>query len=133
MRQTKKMKETEDWVDRFIEKHKYPPTYKEIAEGLKISETATFARCRGFRYKLKMNNRTKNKFDIGTFESALKYMKCGGFVKRETTKNETVVILYKNELMFLYEPNGVRFSYYPTNEDLLATDWILLPKGYVTS
>jgi hypothetical protein len=128
MKTTKKTLEAEAWVDRFIEKHKYPPTYKEIAEGLKLSETATFARCRTFREKLNMSKRTKNNFDIGTFESALKYMKGGGFCQRETTKNETVVILHKKELMFLYQPNGIRFSYVPTNEDLLANDWMQLPK-----
>lgn len=127
MKQTKKTIETEKWVDMYIKKHKYPPTYREISKGLNISETASFVRCRTFRDKLKMSKRTKNKFQIGTFESALEYMKCGHKAKREIVKNDTVIIVHKKELMQMCESTGVRYPYQPTNEDILSTDWQQLP------
>lgn len=49
---TAKTIQAEEWVDNYIQAHKYHPTYKEISDGLKISKTAAFHRCRTFRQKL---------------------------------------------------------------------------------
>jgi repressor LexA len=40
---TKKQKRTLDYVSSFIEQHGYSPSYREIANGLKLSSVATVA------------------------------------------------------------------------------------------
>lgn len=52
MKPTEKTIEAEKWVDDYINKHGYPPTYEELAEGLKISKTSAYARARVFRDKM---------------------------------------------------------------------------------
>jgi hypothetical protein len=49
---TLKQKITEQWIDAFIAKYGYPPTYKQIGIGVGISTTAAYERCRHFRDKL---------------------------------------------------------------------------------
>ncbi len=60
------------------------------------------------------------------FSEALTLMKKGVFVKRQVIKNDTVIMIYKNQLMQLCLSTGVRYPYVPTNEDLLAHDWQLI-------
>lgn len=52
---TKKQIETEKWVDEYIEKYKYPPTYQMIKKQFKIDASAAHFRCRNFRDKMKKN------------------------------------------------------------------------------
>lgn len=125
---TTKEKQAEEFVNQFISDHEKPPTYDQISIGLGISKTAAYYRCRSFRTKLGITNTKKYKLGIGTFESAIDYMKSGGFAKRDIVKNETVVFLYKKEFMYLHQPTGIRFPFHPSNEDMITNDWNLLPK-----
>ena len=124
MKITEKTKEAEKWVDDYIDLHQCPPTYKEVAIGLGIKQTAAHFRCRTFRQKLVMSKKTKNTFDVGTFEIALKHLKSGGKVKRSVIQNDTVIVIYKKELVQMSESTGVRYPYVPSNKDILAVDWL---------
>jgi hypothetical protein len=53
---TKKQIETEKWVDEYIEKFNYPPTYQQIQNHFKIDASAAHFRCRNFRDKMRKNN-----------------------------------------------------------------------------
>lgn len=53
---TKKQIETEKWVDEYILKFNYPPTYQQIKEHFKIDASAAHFRCRNFRDKMRKNN-----------------------------------------------------------------------------
>jgi len=57
---TKKTKETEKYVDKYITENGYPPTYQEIVKQFNLNSTnSAYARCRHFRYKMKrVNNNT---------------------------------------------------------------------------
>ena len=50
---TNKQKDAERYVNFYIIAHQKPPTYDELAKYLKIKKTAAYARCKGFRYKMK--------------------------------------------------------------------------------
>lgn len=60
------------------------------------------------------------------FSEALEHLKSNGFVKRDVIKNDTVVVNHKNRLYQMSLNTGVRYPYAPTDEDLLAEDWLLL-------
>lgn len=49
--------ETETYVDEYIQKFAYPPTYKQIRAKFSIGEAAAHARCRSFRDKMKKPTR----------------------------------------------------------------------------
>ena len=49
LKPTAKTLDAEKWVNSYIEKNEYNPTYKEISDGLGISKTAAFYRCRILR------------------------------------------------------------------------------------
>lgn len=52
-KQTKKTKETEVFVDQFIQKNGYPPTYRDIMDEFKLkSFCPAYYRCRHFRSKM---------------------------------------------------------------------------------
>lgn len=53
---TKKQVETEKWVDEYIKKFNYPPTYVMIEKHFKIDASAAHFRCRNFRDKMRKNN-----------------------------------------------------------------------------
>lgn len=61
---------------------------------------------------------------MGTFSIALDGIKRNEFWKREIIKNDTVIICYKNRLYQMSLNAGVRYSYSPTNFDLMAEDWV---------
>lgn len=52
---TQKQVETEKWVDAYIKKNNFPPTYKQVREHFKIDNSAAHSRCRNFRDKMKKN------------------------------------------------------------------------------
>ena len=52
---TSKMLEAEQYVDDYIEKNGEPPTYIIVKQHLNISGTATYARLRRYRHKMKRN------------------------------------------------------------------------------
>lgn len=54
-RKSNKIKEAEAWVDNYIKLNNNPPTYEEVAQGLVISKTAAYARCRFCRKKMKQH------------------------------------------------------------------------------
>ena len=49
LKPTKKTLDAEKWVNNYIKKNGHKPTYQEISNGLGISKTATFYRCRILR------------------------------------------------------------------------------------
>jgi len=114
MKKTKKTIEAEEFVSQFIADNNRQPTFDEISKGLGISKTAAFARC---RFMKKVIN------DTGTFSFALKEVMIGKQVKRQIVKNDTVICLYDKQLVQMSKSTGVRYSYTPSNEDLLALDW----------
>jgi SOS-response transcriptional repressor LexA len=46
---TDKQKEAYDFIREFCDHYGIPPSYDNIAEGLKISKTAAYSRCKPFR------------------------------------------------------------------------------------
>lgn len=60
-----------------------------------------------------------------SFSEALDAMKQGVSVKRKVIKNDTVIIIYKKRLFQLCLSTGIRYSYIPSNKDLLTNDWEL--------
>jgi len=52
---TAKMLEAEQYVDDYIQKNGCPPTYATVRIHLDISGTATYARLRRYRHKMKKN------------------------------------------------------------------------------
>lgn len=67
MSRTKNTVPTELFVDAFIEKNNYPPTYSQVADFFKLSTSQAFARCRPFRHKM---NRYTAKDDLDKMEKA---------------------------------------------------------------
>lgn len=71
---TKKQKRTLDYVSSFIEQHGYSPSYREIANGLKLSSVATVAQhidslvSKGLLTK--GNNSARSLLPVGEIESA---------------------------------------------------------------
>lgn len=63
---------------------------------------------------------------MATFSDALKHLKKGGEAKRVKVKNDTVIVLYKNRLYQMSKTTGIRYSYIPTNKDILSNDWEML-------
>lgn len=59
-KRTKKQLETEKWVDEYIEKNGFPPTYAMIEDEFKIDASAAYYRCRNFRHKLRGIKRSDN-------------------------------------------------------------------------
>jgi len=49
---TDKKLATEQYVERFIQQMKEPPTYAMIAEKFGIGRTAAYARCKRIRHKM---------------------------------------------------------------------------------
>lgn len=123
---TQKTIEAEKWVDKFILDNNKPPTYDEISKGLNISKTASFHRCRFIKDKININFKTKIINEIGSFSFALKQIMLGEQVKRSFIKNDTVICLYKRKLVQMSKSTGVRYSYTPSNEDLLSLDWEII-------
>jgi len=50
---TDKQKETYDFIREFSRTYGTAPSYQNIADGLKISKTSAYARCKHFRVLLK--------------------------------------------------------------------------------
>lgn len=63
---------------------------------------------------------------MGTFSEALEHLKAGQLVKRKVTKNDTVIVEYKNRLYQMSQDTGFRYPYVPTNVDLMTDDWLVL-------
>ena len=61
------------------------------------------------------------------FSKALEHLKSNGvaFAKRQIVKNDTVIVMHKKRLYQMSESTGVRYSYTPSNSDLMADDWVL--------
>ncbi len=60
---------------------------------------------------------------MNNFSWALTQIEKGTFVKRKRTKNDTVIIKYKNRLYHMCLSTGVRYPYSPTNADIFIKDW----------
>lgn len=54
---SKKVIETEQWVDAYISKNGKPPTYAEIQKQFNLSAAAAHARCKKFREKMNVNEK----------------------------------------------------------------------------
>lgn len=52
-RYSQKIEHAQYFVDRYIERHGLPPTYRIVAQALGISTTATYHRLRYYRHKMK--------------------------------------------------------------------------------
>ncbi len=52
---SKKVIETEKYVDEYILKYGYPPTYKEIQKQFSIGAAPAYSRCTKFRDKMRVN------------------------------------------------------------------------------
>lgn len=71
-------------------------------------------------------NELGESYPMGSFSWALEQLKLGYGVKREVVKNDTVIILYKDGLYHYPTSTGIRYSYSPSNTDMLANDWRLV-------
>lgn len=47
--------DAEKFVDCYIAKHGVPPTYAMIGKRFNLDKSASYARCRSFRHKMKQN------------------------------------------------------------------------------
>jgi len=61
---------------------------------------------------------------MGAFSNMLEGIKQNELWKREVIKNDTVIICYKKRLYQMSQNTGVRYSYLPTNSDVMASDWV---------
>lgn len=61
---SKKVIETEKFVDGYILKHGYPPTYDVIQEKFKIGRAPAYARCKSFRYKMNTLKKRVIEYDL---------------------------------------------------------------------
>lgn len=52
---SKKQLDAEKFVDGHIAKHGVPPTYAMIGKMFNLDKSASYARCRSFRHKMKQN------------------------------------------------------------------------------
>lgn len=55
-KRSQKSIDAELWVDQFIEKHHYPPTYYDVAVQFGIARTSAYHRCKDFRIKMNEND-----------------------------------------------------------------------------
>lgn len=67
---------------------------------------------------------------MANFSEALELLKKGQFVKREVIKNDTVIGIYKNRLYQVSLYSKIRYPYVPTNNDLMADDWMLVSDNW---
>jgi len=58
MKKTHKQNIVEEYVDSHIQTFGFPPRYKDIQDHFSLSACASYARCRSFRYKMRVNSRT---------------------------------------------------------------------------
>jgi hypothetical protein len=71
---SKKVIETEQWVDSFIAKYGHPPKYRDIELNFNLSKCAAWSRCAKFRNKMKQNFISKSEirktiYDLELHES----------------------------------------------------------------
>ena len=63
---------------------------------------------------------------MATFSEALEHLKANKKVKREIIKNDTVIVNHRKRLYYMCQATGTRYPYVPSNEDLMADDWLVL-------
>ncbi len=71
---SKKVIETEIWVDEFIKTNYLPPTYEEVGKRFGISSNTAWYRCGKFRVKMRQN-KTPNLKDIGIVQLRIEFEK----------------------------------------------------------
>ena len=62
---SKKVIETEKWVEEYIRINRQPPTYREIQERFDLSACAAWNRCKKFRDKMK---NTEQSIKLGRYD-----------------------------------------------------------------
>ena len=58
---SKKVIKTENFVDEYIAKYGFPPTYRQIEDFFGLSVSAAYSRCTKFRYKMVQNETVKTR------------------------------------------------------------------------
>lgn len=58
IKKTYKQIEVEGFVDDYTKTFGFPPRYKDIQDKFSLSACASYARCRLFRHKMRVNSRT---------------------------------------------------------------------------
>ena len=90
---SKKVVQTEKWVDSYIKKNGFPPTYEELKNHFGLSRCAAWNRCNKFRSKMKQIETLKRGQEKST-KIKLEY-----FVPNENFEQFVILLTEINKLL----------------------------------